>query len=128
MFLFKSVGFFNLFFKAVYSNIEDILNAHKHSLNKFSIEVEDKHSKLPFLYFTAKMHKTLVSSRFITSSKFSSLSKLSEKVCMCLKTLLKSSKNYSNFDSKYKNYQKNYFIVDNNIDVIKFLEKSKHPP
>ena len=73
-------------FSAVNSNIEDIPNAHKQFLNKFSIEVDNKHSKLPFLYFTAKMHKTPVSSRFITSSKFSSLSKLSEKVCMCLNT------------------------------------------
>ena len=110
-------------FTEVNTSIDDILENHKQFLNKFSIEVNDKHNKLPFLYFTAKMHKNPISSRFITSSKFSSLSELSEKVGVCLKVLLKCTKNYSKFDSKYKRYMKNYFIIDNNSDVIKCLSK-----
>ena len=77
------------------------------------------------------MHKHPVSCRFITSSKSCSLSGLSKNVGLCLKTLLKSAKHYSAYDSKYSRHAKNYFIIDNNTDVIKFLKqsnklKSKH--
>ena len=118
-------------FTEVNSNADTILNSHKQFLNKFSIDVNDKHNKLPFLYMTAKMHKNPVSSRFITSGKACTLSELSEKVGFCLKTLLKCAKKYSSYDSKYHSHMKNYFIIDNNADVIKFLShsnklKSKH--
>ena len=111
-------------FAEVNTTEDNILINHLNFLKKFSMKVDDKHRKLPFLYFTAKMHKNPVSSRFITSGKYSSLSELSAKVGMCLKVLLNSSKNYSRYDSKYKKCLKNYFIVDNNAEVIKFLENS----
>ena len=65
-----------------------ILNRHKTFLLTNSLELSNKNNKLPFLYLTAKTHKTPTSSRFITSGKFSSLSELSEKVGLCLKMLL----------------------------------------
>ena len=104
----------------------DILHSHKQFLDKFSMNVEDKYNQLPFLYFTAKMHKIPVDSRFITSAKFSSLSELSAKVGMCLKGLLNCSKHYSMYDSKYHKHLKNYYIIDNNTEVIKFLENSNN--
>ena len=111
-------------FNEVNINKETILDTHQQFLAKFAIEVSSKQNKLPFLYFTAKMHKTPISNRFITSSKSCTLSELSEKVGLCLKTLLKCSKNYSTYDSKYQSNMKNYYIIDNNVDVIKFLNQS----
>ena len=72
------------------------------------------------------MHKNLVGNRFITSGKSCTLSELSEKVGLCLKTLLKSAKHYSVYDSKYSSHKKNYFIIDNNADVISFLNQSNN--
>ena len=110
-------------FTEVNTNVDTILDFHKQFLAKFSMDVNEKHNKLPFLYLTAKMHKIPVNSRFITSSKLCTLSELSEKVGLCLKGLLKSSKNYSKYDSKYQSHMKNYYIIDNNIDVINFLNQ-----
>ena len=53
---------------------------HKNFLSKYNSVLNQKHDKLPFLYFTAKMHKKPASSRFITSGRFSSHSELSVKV------------------------------------------------
>ena len=67
-------------FTEVNTSVNDILGSHKQFLDKCSIEVDDKHNKLPFLYFTAKVHKAPMSSRFITYSKYCRLSILSQKV------------------------------------------------
>ena len=111
-------------FAEVNAAVDTILDSHKQFLNKFSIKVSDKQLKLPFLYLTATMHKTPVGSRFITSGTSCTLSELSEKVGFCLKTLLKGAKNDSTFDSKYYGHKKNYYVIDNNADVIKFLRQS----
>ena len=113
-------------FTEVDSNVEDILNRHKTFLLTNSLELSNKNNKLPFLYLTAKMHKTPTSSRFITSGKFSSLSELSEKVGLCLKMLLVCARNNSSYESKYEKHKKNYFIIDNNSDVTRFLERSNN--
>ena len=54
------------------------------------------------------------------------MTELSEKVGMCLKVLLKSSKNYSKFDSKYKKHNKSYFIIDDKKEVINFIDQSNN--
>ena len=62
------------------NNFPEVNNSQ---VSKYNIVLDQNHDKLPFLYFTAKMHKKPASGRFITSGKCSSLSELSVKVGRC---------------------------------------------
>ena len=83
--------------------------------------IKSSKNRLPFLYWTAKMHKHPISHRYITSGVETVLSELSINVTYCLKILLKSARN----SHKYKfNGQKginNIAIIDSHDKVIDFM-------
>ena len=85
-------------------------------IDKF-VSVKDK---LPFLYWTSKMHKNPPNFRHITSGRDTVLSSLSEKVGLCLQALLKCDKANSKYLHKYHNYN-DYFVVDNRDPVIEYM-------
>ena len=85
-------------------------------LDKF-ISVKEK---LPFLYWTSKMHKNPPNFRHITSGRDTILSSLSEKVGLCLQALLKCDKGNSKYIHKYHDYN-DYFVVDNRDPVIEYM-------
>ena len=76
--------------------------------------------KLPFLYWTSKLHKNPSSFRHITSGRDTVLSSLSEKVGLCLQALLKCDKTHSKYLHKYHNYN-DYFVVDNRDPIIEYM-------
>ena len=76
--------------------------------------------KLPFLYWTSKMHKIPVGFRHITSGRETVLSSLSEKVGLCLQALLQSEKSNSKFAHKYHDYN-DFFVVDNRDPIIEYI-------
>ena len=78
--------------------------------------------RLPFLYWTAKMHKNPSAHRYITSGVYTMLSEPSTNVTHCLRTLLKfarSSKKYR-FEGQFG--INNISIIDNRDKVIKFMD------
>ena len=71
---------------------ENIIDSCNQFLNTCGIKSTSK-DRLPFLYWTAKMHKHPISHRYITSGVETFLSELCINVTYCLKILLKSARN-----------------------------------
>ena len=98
-----------------------MIEAHKQAYSDFGIPVSDDIWKLPFIYWSSKMHKTPPKFRYITSGVNSSLSVLSEHVGKCLKTLLKAAKNQSNYENKFNGFN-DFFIIDDRKEVVELME------
>ena len=72
---------------------EDIVNTHDTFMKSLGIELSDDDKKLPYLYWTPKLHKSPVKHRFIAgSSKCTTkeLSSLITKILTIIKTGLKN--------------------------------------
>ena len=96
----------------------EVIDSCKQFLNSHGIRSQK--DRLPFLYWSAKMHKS--AHRYITSGVDTMLSELSINVTHCLRTLLKfarSSKKYR-FEGKFG--INNIPIIDNSDKVIKFTD------
>lgn len=102
---------------------DDIVNKVIQCLSNQGIKVDNGSHKLPFMYFTPKMHKNPPGHRFITVSTDTVTSFPSKLVSKGLKLMLKTQKNFSTYLNKYKVYN-DYFITDNHNDVIKFMDSS----
>ena len=100
---------------------EDVINTHKEAYENFSRRVSDDIWKLPFVYWTSKMHKTPPKFRYITSGVKSSMSILSEHIGKSLKSLLKSAKFKFKYSKKYNTYN-DYFIINDKKEVIEVME------
>ena len=99
---------------------EEIILRHEDFLKSHGLKMDPDNRHLPFLYGTTKMHKDPIKFRFITSARNSSLQQLSEVVGLCLKTCLKTAKNYSNYSNKF--HQRNdFYVIDNNSSVLEFM-------
>ena len=99
----------------------DLLNVISDGQKLFHKVINVKR-KIPLLYWTAKMHKTPVSSRFITAGNDTILSELSSNVSKCLSKLMKTA--YNNDKYHIKEIDNTIYIIDNRSKVIKFLDKS----
>ena len=108
-------------FEFVDDNESDTLNNINTYLkhNKLSQHLKVK-NKLPYLYWTAKMHKNPPSFRFITSGRDTITSSLSEVVGLCFKSMLKIDRSTSKYRHKYKDYH-DFFIADNRDDVLEHM-------
>ena len=101
--------------------MDNVMEAHKKAYADFKIQVSDDIWKLPFVYWTSKMHKTPPKFRYITSGVNSSMSLLSEHVGKCLKALLKSTKSQSRYENKFNGFN-DYFIIDDRKEVVELME------
>ena len=91
---------------------EDIVQRHVNDLRKFGLSVNEDECKLPFIYWTAKQHKTPTSQRFIVSGKFCSTKILSKKLLHIFQLLLKTLKYHCVFKCKFLK-TKAYWIINN---------------
>ena len=80
-------------------------------------------NRLPFLYWTAKLHKNPSSHRFITSGRNCSTQPLSIIVGYCLKTVLNVVRSNAKYHRKLTNTN-SCFIIDNRDSVISFIRRS----
>ena len=110
-------------FKLVNKTEQTIFNVHKRYYEKLDIKYIEENEKLPYLYWTSKMHKIPPKFRFITCGTSTSLEGISKVLTVCLKRLLKYAKSGAKYSNKYKPYN-TYFIVDNRQDVVDFLTTS----
>ena len=110
-------------FEQVQESEIDVVDRLDQFLKSKGIQVDESSQKLPFLYFTPKMHKDPPGSRFITAGKDTITSPLSKLLSSGLKSMLKTQKNFSAYLNKYKVYN-DYFIIDNHDEVLNFMNKS----
>ena len=102
---------------------QSIFSDHKSYYDKVNIKYTEEFEKLPYLYWTSKMHKIPPKQRFITCGTSTSLEGISKVITICLKRLLKFAKTGAKYYNAYKPYN-TFFIVDNREDVINFLTTS----
>ena len=107
-------------FQYVSVNEDVLLNNISDGLRTF-VKTKVK-MKIPSLYWTAKMHKVPVSSRFITAGNNTVLSDLSSDVSKCLAKLQKTAFTCSKYH--VKDIDNCIYIIDNRSKVISFMEKS----
>ena len=69
---------------------EDIVNTHDTFMKSLGIELSDDDKRLPYLYWTPKLHKSPVKHRFIAGSNkcTKQLSSLLTKILTVIKTVL----------------------------------------
>ena len=72
-------------FIQINQSTNDVLDNQAKFLDKYNLDTDHK---IPFLYWTAKLHKNPYSHRFITSGRGCTTQPLSIKVGHCLKTIL----------------------------------------
>ena len=89
-------------------------------MQRHGIKVDNSNLKLPYIYITPKQHKSPVGFRVITSGNSCSLQQLSIYMAICLKSMLHSAKNRSNYDNKFS-CRNDFFIIDSNEKVLDFL-------
>ena len=106
-------------FKVSRKSSDELIDSCNQFLSKHSI-LSNK-DRLPFLYWTAKMHKTPSSHRYITSGVETVLSKLSINVSYCLKLLLNFARNSAKYKFKGQPGINNISIIDNHDKVINFM-------
>jgi len=91
---------------------EDIVHRHVNDLQEKGLTVEEEERKLPFIYWTAKQHKTPISQRYIVSGKFCTTKILSKKLLHIFKLLLKTLKNNCRYKCKFLK-TKAFWIINN---------------
>ena len=99
--------------------IDNILDQQANFLSKYKLNTE---KKLPFLYWTAKLHKDPFSQRFITSGRGCVTQPLSIQVGYCLKTVLNIVRSNARYHRKRFNINK-CFVIDNRDPVISFIQQ-----
>ena len=96
----------------------DIIATHTQFLSSIGLKAN---SKLPYMYWTSKMHKSPISKRFITSAKGCTLEPLSKMVCTGLSALMNMKKHCTLSYSKRTGINK-YYVVDSRDTLIKTLD------
>ena len=102
--------------------VPDIVSKYS-SILKEKHNISFKQSNLPFLYWISKFHKYPVDFRFITSGKNTVINTLSKFIGICLKHLLDVEGHHSKLLHKFDGI-KDYYIIDNNKEVIQFMKES----
>ena len=100
-------------------NYNDIIDNQINILNTYKLDTD---RKMPFLYWTAKLHKDPYSHRFITSGRGCTMQPLSIHVGYCLKTILNIVRNDNKFHSRRTGINK-CFIIDNRTPITNFINK-----
>ena len=100
-------------------SIQDITDSCNQFLDGHGIK--STNDRIPFLYWTAKMHKSPISSRYIISGVDTITSELSTNVTSCLKILLKFARNSRKYKFEGQPNINNISIIDNREKVINFM-------
>ena len=94
----------------------DIIEQHKSELRHIGIEVSENDEKLPFIYSTAKQHKSPVGNRFIVSGKSCTTKSLSKTLLKIFKLVSKTLKNHCRYKCKFLK-TKAFWIINNSADI-----------
>ena len=100
----------------------DFVKKCQEDLRNFGMPVDKEKQSVPYLYWSAKMHKTPPKHRFITSGTNTILSGLSEEITKCMKVLVNTARYLDNY--KIRGLKRHISIIDNRDDVLSFLNES----
>ena len=109
-------------FVKVNTTSNDFIKKCNDNLKNFGFEFDKDKQSIPYLYWSAKMHKTPPKHRFITSGTNTIISGLSEKVTQCMKVLVNTARYLDNY--KIRGINRHMSIIDNRADVLSFINQS----
>ena len=109
--------------KVTETNIENIIIKHTEFLSSQNIKLEEEFKQLPRIYWTPKMHKTPVGSRFIIGNPRSSLKPLTKDITSISKLFFKL---ISALNDKIKFYTgiNHFWIVNNNNKLVEYIDRT----
>ena len=109
-------------------NMTQIIKKHKLYLGKFEkIVPSDKQENLPKIYWTPKLHKNPIKSRFIAGSRTCTTKKLSGVLTKCLKAVKNQRQAYCK--AIFKNAGVNCFwVLKNSKDLVEHMEQVSTKP
>ena len=103
---------------------DEIISLHKVALkDRFKLKVEDSMSTLPDIYWTPKLHKNPIKSRFIIASKKCTVKKLSKNISSIFCLFNKQIEVYNKKAAYYSGINA-YWIVQNRDPVLEAVKKS----
>ena len=97
-----------------------VVNTIKQVMISKGIEIPEDHENLPFLYWAAKMHKPIVSERYITTSLKTVTKPLSQMICKSLK-LIQRQLSILCTSKKRRDGINRFWIVKNTESVLKTI-------
>jgi len=109
--------------KVTETNIDNIIHDHTQFLSSNKIKLEEDFKQLPRIYWTPKMHKTPVGSRFIIGNPRSSLKPLTKHITSISKLFFQLITSWSN-KIKYWTGINHLWVVHNNNKLVEYIDKT----
>ena len=100
---------------------EDIVNTHDTFMKSLGIELSDDDKKLPYLYWTPKLHKSLVKHRFIAGSSKCTTKELSSLLTKILTVIKTGLGKYSSIKTSHTGVN-NMWILKNSTNLLSSLD------
>ena len=99
---------------------EDIVNTHDTFMKSFGIELSDDDKRLPYLYWTPKLHKSPVKHRFIAGSSECTTKQLSSLLTKILTVLKTGLEKYFSIKTSHTGVN-NMWILKNSTNLLSSL-------
>ena len=96
---------------------EDIVNTHDTFMKSLGIELSDDDKRLPFLYWTPKLHKSPVKHRFIAGSSKCTTKQLSSLLTKILTVIKTGLEKYCSIKTSYTGVN-NIWILKNSTNLL----------
>ena len=103
-------------YEPVPTSEDDIIDKHVKELGSRNITTPNDNKKLPFIYSTAKQHKTPVGNRYIVSGKQCTTKKLYKVLLKVFQLVSKTLKYHCQYKCKFLK-TKSYWIINNSDDI-----------
>ena len=78
----------------IHKDIDKLIQKHEDFLGKYGFQIDERMKKLPYMYWTAKMHKDPTSQRFIAASASCTTKCLSNALTVILRQCFYCHANY----------------------------------
>ena len=99
---------------------EDIVNTHDTFMKSFGIELSDDDKRLPYLYWTPKLHKSPVKHRFIAGSSKCTTKQLSSLLTKILTVIKTGLEKYCSIKTSHTRVN-NMWILKNSTNLLSSL-------
>ena len=99
---------------------EDIVNTHDTFMKSFGIELSDDEKRLPYLYWTPKLHKSRVKHRFIAGSSKCTTKQLSSLLTKILPVIKTGLEKYCSIKTSHTGVN-NMWILKNSTNLLSSL-------
>ena len=101
-------------------SFKDILNTHDTFMKSLGIELSDEDKRLPYLYWTPKLHKSTVTQRFIAGSSECTTKELSSLLTKTLSVIKTGLEKYCHIKTSHTGVN-NMWIFKNSTNLLASL-------